>query len=194
MSSKLIIGVCGYKRVGKDTIADYLCINHAFEKMKFAAPLKEMCKLLFNFSDEQLETNLKEDIDQRWNISPRKAMQFLGTEIMQYKISDLLPDIGRSFWARKLIDDIDNSSYKRVVISDLRFVHEYNLLKDKYRHNFVVVRVEKESPCDPMDIHSSEVEWKSIKADYIIYNNSDKDTLFSKTDKVMDAITSSSQN
>ena len=36
-----VIGFLGKKGTGKDTCADYLVENHAFEKLSFAGPLKE---------------------------------------------------------------------------------------------------------------------------------------------------------
>ena len=63
----MIIGLCGKKRVGKDTFADYLVDNYNFDKYAFANPLKEACRIMFCFNDEQLYGDQKEDFDSNWN-------------------------------------------------------------------------------------------------------------------------------
>jgi len=41
----LVIGLCGRKRVGKDTVAEYLKKQFGFTQYAFADPLKEACKV-----------------------------------------------------------------------------------------------------------------------------------------------------
>ena len=78
----MIIGLSGKKRVGKDTIADHLVKRHGFIKYSFADPIKDIAKVLFSFSDEQLYGNDKEKLDERWNIIPRDFYQKFGTDYM----------------------------------------------------------------------------------------------------------------
>ena len=69
---RLIIALSGKKRSGKDTVADYLVERFGFVKYGFADPIKEIGKIMFDFSEEQLNTDKKEEIDKRWGISPRQ--------------------------------------------------------------------------------------------------------------------------
>ena len=59
----MIIAVIGKKRSGKDTLANYLVKNYNFKKYGFGDPVKEICKLMFGFSQEQIDTDLKEEQD-----------------------------------------------------------------------------------------------------------------------------------
>jgi len=138
-----VIAICGYKRSGKDTIANYLCDKYGFQHCKISKGLKEMCKCLFGFNDSQMESDLKEVVDKKWGITPRKAMQYVGTDMMQYQIQNILPDIGRNFWIYKCIKHIEDNHKDdlRIVISDMRFIHEYDLLKKTYGDNFKVIKV-----------------------------------------------------
>jgi hypothetical protein len=67
----MIIGVCGFAGSGKDTFADYLTTNYGFKKHGFAYPLKEMARLAFGFSSDQLygSQEIKEKEDQRYPFS-----------------------------------------------------------------------------------------------------------------------------
>lgn len=187
-----VIAICGLKRSGKDTIADYLCENYGYTKIKIATPLKQGLKAMFGFTDEQLESDKKDCLDERWGIEPRKAMQFIGTEIMQYRIQEILPNIGRSFWIKSLIEEyISNQSEhdntkKRYVIPDLRFLHEYEILS---KHNTTFWRVERIKELDidnthPCDLHSSEQEYLTIPVTKIFANKTKQD-LFAQIDKAM---------
>src|SRR5579863_3132559 len=50
----VIIGITGRKRSGKDTVGNYLVEHYGFVKVSFADTLKEACKIIFGFSDEQV--------------------------------------------------------------------------------------------------------------------------------------------
>ena len=101
----MLIGICGRKRCGKDTIADYLVKNYNFVKYNFGDQVKLICKLMFDFSDEQINGDLKDVVDPRWNIKPRDTFQVFGTDFAQY-LPEKLPNIEkkippRGFWIER---------------------------------------------------------------------------------------------
>ena len=88
-----IIALTGKKRSGKDTAAQVLIKHHNFIKISFAEPLKQISKILFNFTDNQLEGDEKETIDKRINYSPREIMQLMGTEIFRNQLKHIFPKL-----------------------------------------------------------------------------------------------------
>ena len=146
-----IIAICGAKRSGKDVLAKHLVATRGFKKLSFAEPLKKAVKELFNFNDIQVgidEDNAvgdeKEIIDERWGISPRKALQFFGTEIMQHAINELIPNTNKGFLADILLSRISGNSCDSYVISDMRFLHEYNKLKSSTKvRSLIVVKISR---------------------------------------------------
>lgn len=166
-----VIAITGMKRSGKDTIADYLVTRHGYKKLSVSTPIKQICKIVFDFTDEQLETDSKDVVDERWCIAPRQAMQFIGTEVFQYKINDLV-NVGKELWLKKIITQIDqcNNANNNVVISDIRFHHEYNALKDLYKDDCVIIQICREKVREN-DSHPSEQEWNTFPPDYIIHND-----------------------
>ena len=176
-----VIGVCGLRRAGKDTVARYFVDHLGYEHCKISDELKKIVQLLFHFTDQQLETDEKDRIDPRWNITPRCAMQFIGTEIMQYKIQEILPDTGRKFWIssfiqRHLVND------KKIVISDLRFLHEYEELQKATQNQLLVIRVERNNCME--SAHISEKEYKTIPADIVVTNDGSIDELYTQLVKL----------
>jgi hypothetical protein len=183
----MIIAICGMKRCGKDTVANRLStILTTYKHTKIAAPLKDMCGQLFDWSSQQMEDDTKDNVDPRWGISPRKALQFVGTEVMQYKMQELLPDVGRNFWISKLLNSASTTT-QNMIISDMRFVHEDEMIKantESYRS--LIIKVTR--PCVPSTVlcdHSSEQEWELIKEDVLIVNDGSIDELNAKVDDVI---------
>jgi hypothetical protein len=180
-----IIAICGAKRSGKDVLAKHLVATRGFKKLSFAEPLKKAVKELFNFNDIQVGIdeenavgNEKEIIDERWGISPRKALQFFGTEIMQHSINELIPNTNRGFLADILLSRISGNSCDSYVISDMRFLHEYNKLKSltKARDACSLIVVKISRPAVNIsevkrDTHISENEYIDIPYDVEIIND-----------------------
>lgn len=174
-----ILAIMGPKRSGKDTIASILH-DYNYINIKISSKLKEVCKILFGFTDEQLECDIKDSIDPKWGVSPRQAMQFIGTEVMQYKIQELITNINRTFWVKSTCTKIDEhlQNGDRIIITDLRFLHEYALLKERYLDKIVFIRVTRTQnvECD-CDHHESEQEWKKIPHTISIINDGTKEDL-----------------
>ena len=126
--NKHIIGFMGKKRSGKDTAGDYLVKYHGYKKYAFASSLKEICKSVFSFTDEQLNGDEKEVIDDYWGLSPRQALQYVGTDLFRNQISSLIPNMGNDIWVnvleRKLKEETSN-----IVITDIRFENERAMVK-----------------------------------------------------------------
>ena len=177
-----IIAICGLKRSGKDTLANIISEHYNYEHVKISKKLKETCKILFNFTDDQMEKDIKEEIDPRWGVSPRKCMQYFGTELMQYQIQNLL-SIGKKFWINSLLNEIDLNDVndKKYVISDLRFLHEYEEIKKRNGIVICVDRVKTDQGNQgnqgnqgveaTEDLHISEQEYKKFDYDLIIKND-----------------------
>lgn len=129
-----VLLLCGYRRSGKDTFAKYVEAKYGYKHLKISHNLKEVLRVLFEFSEEQLEGTLKDTIDERWNITPREAMIFVGTDMFQYKITELLPNIDRNFWIENVVNNIEKlkENNQNIVISDLRFNHELNRLLQSF--------------------------------------------------------------
>lgn len=136
----MIIGLSGWARSGKDTIADYLEKERGFVKIAFADPMREALYKLdpyiqvgeFNrvslassvnhFGWETLK-DLSEDV--------RPLMQRLGTEVGRNMF-------GEDFWVNLTMQIAENC--ENVVISDCRFVNEADAIRRAGGNVWRVVR------------------------------------------------------
>lgn len=126
----MLIGFSGKKGSGKSYFADYLVNHKLFIKLSFASPLKEITKILFTLSDEDVKDPIKKElINPKFNASPRELMQWLGTDIMREEFNKKFNYSG-SIWIDSVKDKVktllDNN--KDVVIDDVRFQNEVDMI------------------------------------------------------------------
>jgi hypothetical protein len=183
-----IVAICGAKRAGKDSIARVLQEAYGYEHLQISRRLKDACQVLFGFTADQLESDAKETADPRWGVSPRRVMQFLGTEVFQYGIHEPsgLPELNahvtpREFWIKATLDFVDrNGTGRKYVITDLRFLHEERLLKERGAFIVKVVRHTHATHNASADMHVSEREYLAIKEHALIINDGSLDDLRAK--------------
>jgi len=184
----MIIGIYGKKRSGKDTIANFLCEKYGFIKYGFGDPIKDIAKIMFGFTEEQLYGSKKEEIDPEWNISPRQFFQKFGTDYGQFLFPEQFPTIfetckdTRSIWVKVFKNwykqKLKENPNIKVVINDIRFLHEYNAIKELDGYIIKIVR-----NIEHHDSHISENELENFekeKFNKIIINTKEKEHLYSQ--------------
>lgn len=194
----MIIGIIGKKGVGKDTLVDYLIKEFNLEKYSFADPLKRTLIQMFCLKPEQVyQQELKEVIDPRWGIAPREMMQVFGTDMIQNNINKFFPNLKtqpRLFWVKHFINNyqerLKNESDLKIIISDVRFLHEANALKEIGAILIRLTRPKKSNQEEDIqkkfNQHSSEVELDDYQEiDYEIINDSDLESLFQKGSNII---------
>ena len=127
----MIIGIAGKKGVGKDTVAGIIKdeLDCGCEIMSFSSHLKDGCKAIFGFTEEQVNGAEKEVVDTYWGETPRKVLQFVGTELFREKMQEILKKaVKGNFWIDVLKRKIKESKKKTVVISDVRFQNEADFI------------------------------------------------------------------
>lgn len=168
---KQIIGITGKAGSGKDTVADYLVARHNFVKVSFAQPLKDGLCAMFGWSQEQLLDRVwKESALEGIGKSPRELMQTLGTEWGR----DL---VHKELWlmlARQRIE----ASEKSVVISDLRFDNEAELIRSLGGQVIHLTRPQTTE----VAAHSSERPVTAISVDKVVVNSGSTTELFRNVD------------
>ncbi len=155
--NKKIIGVTGIAGSGKDTFA--LAIKELepnTDIFAFAGPLKEACKILFNFSNDQLyDPVIKEEIDDRWKKSPRQILQWLGTDILRNNID-------QNFFITNMKQKIEASKAEYIIITDIRFNNESEFIKSI---GGKVIKIER--PDAKTTIHSNHITEQGIANDLV---------------------------
>jgi len=208
------IGLLGNIGSGKNTVATYLntkgCISTSF-----AGPLKDLSACIFGWERSLLEgdteqsRDFRESVDLYWskklnipNFTPRLALQLLGTDVMR-------DHFHKDIWINSLEYRVKkmHSKNKCVVISDVRFRNEVNLLRDMGGTIILVERGDKPEWFDIAlkanqgdavakhimnrdfrDVHSSEWDWIGCKIDFVIKNDGTLEDLHTRIDNILDEL------
>jgi hypothetical protein len=164
----MIIGLSGYARSGKDTVANVLINQYGFERVAFADPIRDMLvfvnPILENGSrlNEELRDIGWENLKLRSEV--RRLLQELGMagrEIM-----------GNDIWIISFLKKLEDPNV-HYVVTDVRFENEAVMIKQLGGQLW---RIERES-VGPVNGHVSELELNTWDFDRVIHNNSTIDSL-----------------
>lgn len=187
----IVIGVTGRKRSGKDTVGRYLVDNYGFVRVAYADALKEACKIIFGFSDDQVYGDvLKEIEDEYWKHSPREVLQKVGTELFRDRLPQICNNISNDIWIRSVDRQIQNlrkKGYTRFVITDVRFPNELEFIA-KYKGQSWKVQRPGIVFDSSIPVHASEALIDDFNCDHIFVNDGTLEDLFDIVDVVMDKI------
>lgn len=175
----MIIGLTGYARAGKDTVAE-LFVNNGFTKMAFAEPMREaLIRLNPIVTIGGQYTHLSDIVDRMgWEsvkqISPevRPLMQRMGTEVGRELF-------GENFWVDLAMEDA--MFYNDVVFSDVRFKNEADAIVEA---GGIIIRVVRDG-VGPTNGHVSESDMDNYPVDYVIGNHGLPEDLYAKVNVLL---------
>lgn len=110
----MLVGLVGYSRAGKDSIAAVLVKNHTFEQRNLAWPIREILSDLFR----DVRPDIIEAVENRgWDFVKAKYPESVSAMItLGQKMRDINPDI----W----LDGAFGEPFNRLVIPDVRQPNE----------------------------------------------------------------------
>ena len=192
MSSQpaIIIGLTGGAGHGKDTAASLLQHKYDFKGISIAEPLKKSTAAMFNVPLEFFyDRKLKEEDIPRYEMSPRRLMQVVGTDIVRNHLD-------KRFWIKmmgwKREDMLQEHREKNIdtplnmVISDVRFDNEARAVKNLRGACSFIVKIDaserlgdnKNSISDSKaQGHITEQGVSKELIDYVVKNNGTKEEL-----------------
>lgn len=153
----MIIGLSGLAGAGKSEVAKILREVGGFERVAFAAPLKDMLAAV-GFTHDQLWGSDKEREIPEFGCSARHFMQTLGTDWGRAMIH---PEIWVKMWGRKVDFMGPNAP---IVVDDVRFPNEVAAIKAR---GGVVWRIHRSGLA--AGTHASETH--SLDVDSVIVND-----------------------
>lgn len=100
---------------------------------RLSAPIKDAARALFLFNEAQLEGAEKEQIDPRWNITPRSVFQRITDATMR--------EVGHDFFTRVLYEKYEQGTLgTHILIPDVRYMHD---IAEIHRRGGWVIKVER---------------------------------------------------
>lgn len=147
---KTVYFVNGLPRAGKDTFADFLVENYGFTKMSFADEMKNIICRTFGITREKLDYYKNNNID--LYVNEIKILNF--RELIKNFAEAMKPVFGISVWADIVYQKIEKLENEKIVISDFRFLCEYQNKKD-FDIKTILIKDDRELP---LIGHASDVE------------------------------------
>lgn len=184
-----LIGINGYARTGKDTVANILVLQAGFTRVAFADALREAVYTLDpvvgyerGHSDETVDKgwmpiHLRHVIDvygwdgykeTKFGPEIRRIVQRMGTDVGRNIL-------GENIWVdATALDSLDPKG--RYVVTDCRFANEAGAIKDRGGQ---VWRVDRPG-VEPVNDHISEIGLDGWNFDVMLYNDGTISDLVSK--------------
>ena len=164
----MIIGLSGYARSGKDTVAELLCLNYAFKRVAFADPIREAILTLNPKIDSITHVSHRVE-DYGWEVAKqepeiRRLLQVMGTEVGRKMF-------GENIWIDMAFKQAEQ--YQQVVIPDVRFPNEADAIKEL---GGIIWRINRHG-LNGINEHRSEHAMDSYMVDHVIYNDGSLDEL-----------------
>jgi hypothetical protein len=157
-----VILINGLKRSGKDFSANILLEKLPnSEKIAFADPIKRILSNTLGISIDEFDNFKNNYYDINYDgisLSFRELIQNFGESVKN--------EFGNDIWAKTTKDKILKSKKDYVIISDFRFLVEYESLKDL---DIVTLKI-NDNNLQNDDTHISENELNDFKFDYQIDN------------------------
>ena len=158
-----LIGITGRVGVGKTTIAQCLSGMCGFKLQSFGTPLKKAVSDLFMIPLSDLyDSNKKEKLNPFWNKTSREILQIFGTECVRNHF-------GKDFWVKRMKRTLEQYDASSVVIDDVRFPEEADMIIKK--GGFVIKVARPDNPYQINQSHISE-QMNDIPFTVLIDNNS----------------------
>jgi dephospho-CoA kinase len=157
---------------GKDTVADYLIEKYGFQKISFAAKLKEIAQEMF---------------PELWKTDKRNLLQSLG---MKFR------EVEENVWVNYVINNLPEGN---IVITDCRYENEYEIC---LWENFFPVKINCDEQArkerlfkrDGRTLTPQEMrhpsEQLNVPCDYQLNNNFAIESLYLQIDKMMQDVAS----
>ena len=162
-----VVGMIGHAKVGKDTSSIYIAEqlqkdkdprvpNHVYQPA-LAFGIKRMAMDLGFSSDEVYDPNYKEVFNEFFGMTPRKAMQTIGTMFRE--------NFGKDIWLKYFESDVCVNCKRNDIafVTDIRFPNEADYIKDHFDCFFIKVERPSLDLTLPMYQHESELYVDSIK-------------------------------
>jgi len=177
--TKMLIGIHGKPRAGKDTLAKYLREKYKLFQFGPSVAVKATAAAMFNvplncFYDD----NLKEQIDPFWQISYREMAQKVGKESSR----DIF---GEDIWMRhvaKMRAELP-ADCNGLIFADIRYQNEAVWVRNNGGLVVFVTRENRSYVAN--ETHAAEQGLPTEFADVIIPNNDTFEELFKRADLVV---------
>ncbi len=175
----MIIGVSGLPHSGKDVVANFLMEKFKLDRHGPSVYVKKATAAMFGIPEAYLyDEHMKEVADPYWGITYREMAQFVGKESSRDVFGD-------DFWMRHVEKYMTYNlpqTHNGIILPDIRYVNEVEWVKYKGGKMVFINRPGRVAAIN--ETHEADRGLPPELADYVIENNSSKEDLYDKINKL----------
>ena len=186
-NSPRVIGITGRKGSGKDHFAKVMTkawrikTDQQCRTLSFATPMKQICSIIFRepLHVFYLEESARAAYKTRWKwadlteelqkafpqrgefVTAREAVQLIGYDLFRLHFCGLV-------WIRMMADELDAQTCKLILIPDVRFEEEADMLRGR---GATLIRVVDPHAVIPEGGHKTETKMDAIPVDHTVQND-----------------------
>ena len=190
--SRSVIAISGWRGSGKDTAADFLVGEFGYQKLSFAAPLKDLVAETYGIPRAALDdTAAKEAPLPQYPVIPSDPFTASVQERLASELrsgywtpralcileGSMKRSVHANYWVRRVAEIIINVPTMNFVISDLRYTSEADTLK-LLIPGIKLLRLDRFDSIDTVE--ASERDLDSYRFDYRITNRKSIEELYNQ--------------
>ena len=173
-----IIGLTGLAQSGKSTVANFLVTQRNYRRMRLAQGLKDMARCI-GLTENQVDGDAKEiPLELLCGKTPRYFLQMLGTEFGRNLIGS---ELWKNITEQRIKDYLLENPNNKVVVDDIRFINELDMIKNLGGVVIRIVRIGQVST----STHPSETALNNIELPTIIAESGDMNKLYKGLDEII---------
>lgn len=202
-TSTSVIGLGGYLRSGKDTVADYLVAKHGYTKMGMSDALLDVYLTLdpivpatsehgaeiatrthtslppYVHAKELFDAVEQDYTEFKTNSEVRRSLQVLGTEIGRNMID---PNLWVNIMSRKIAAALERG--EKVAVTGIRFPNELDLIAHQWKGATAWVHRGPTEGTRPT-VHASENSVSVTDFNYLLVNNGTLEDLYGLVEELI---------
>jgi hypothetical protein len=186
---RTVICLVGKAGAGKDSLASVFYRKYGVDRIALADPIKSFAAKMYGFTSEQLwgPSAARNEVSSRWNLSARRVLQVLGTEIGR----QIHPETWLRFCWEQATVMILQPGCVGACVTDVRFKNEVEFFRTRGAKIIKIVRPELEALKGDAGNHPSELEMVDVpdsSFDDVVVNEGSLEDLEAKACQVAEGI------
>lgn len=106
--------------------------------LNYTNSLKEACRHIFSFTEDQLYSNKYDSIDEYWGATPKQIIEYVGNDLLNKQLHSIIPTITENFWVKSLDKKITDNPNVDIIITEIKTKEEIEMLN---KHNAEIHKV-----------------------------------------------------
>jgi hemerythrin len=188
---KYFIFISGEIKSGKDTVGNYIVNTYKYKRYAFADEMKNQVSKIFKIERSLLDTHEGKNqiINSTSSVEPTQLVKNDNIRTVRdvlIEYANMKRGENINYWVEYLKDKIIQDDSSHIVITDWRFLNEYETMKKLFTNSvFITINIKRKNNINLYSTCISETSLKDFQFDHIINNDDGIQSLYRNVDLLM---------